>query len=549
MNLDQITIEIRPRTAWEALDLGLLMARRWWWPLMKVWLIVSFPVLLIALLIPTEKWWISALVIWWFKPIYERPLLHILSHAVFNDLPSTRNTLQQFPKQALAQIFLSLSWRRFSPTRAMDLPVLQLEGLRAGRRQDRLAILHREDSAPAGWISVLGLLLEISLWLGLITLIWAFIPRELNIEWVGLFFDGESSELIELQIVLWYCALALTAPFYTACGFSLYLNRRIKLEAWDIDIAFRRIANKRHAATIAPLIGALLIGLSAFFVDAPIHTYADEQPAAEQQTTKIESDEKSEEYKGEPVADLPLGDYQELNRESAQESIKDVKQQSEFSRKEIQRRLKQHEEDEDEEVNEEFWDKFFDSLRDFKGFVAAASLLEILLWLAVLALIGLLVYRYRNWLAAQFVRVAPQPVVRSKPVTLFGMDVTRESLPENIGDSALTLLRAGDARAALALLYRASLFQLIHAGVEIHDGHTEGECVQLARNYFAHAKNINARGQQDSRIDYFAQLTRIWQQLAYGHVAPEKQLAEQLCDTWNSSWLHPSANTSAGGVK
>ncbi len=557
MNLDQITIEIRPRTAWEALDLGLLMARRWWWPLMKVWLIVSFPILLIALLIPTDKWWISALVIWWFKPIYERPLLHILSHAVFNDLPTTRSTLKQFPTQALTQIFLSLTWRRFSPTRSMDLPVLQLEGLRAARRQDRLAILHREDSAPAGWISVLGLLLEISLLVGLITLIWAFIPRELNIEWVGLFFDSESSELIELQLILWYSALGLTAPFYAACGFALYLNRRIKLEAWDIDIAFRRIVNKRRAPAVAPLIGVLLIGLSAFFADAPIPAYADVESAPEQQiapthenerelSAQLPQEDTSAEYKDEPVVDLPLGEYQELNRDTAQQGIKDVMQQSEFSRKEIQRRLKQNKED---EVDEEFWDKFFDSLRDFKGFVAAASLLEILLWLAVLAIIGLLVYRYRAWLAAQFVRIAPQPVARSKPVTLFGMDVTRESLPENISESALGLLRTGDTRAALALLYRASLFQLIHQGVDVHDGHTEGECVQLVRDHFAQTKNINTRALQEVRIDYFARLTRMWQQLAYGHVAPETQVAEQLCDTWNNSWLHQTGTNSAGEVK
>lgn len=539
MNLDQITIEIRPRTAWEALDLGLLMARRWWWPLMKAWLIVSAPVLMIALLIPTDKWWISALVIWWFKPIYERPLLHILSHAVFNDLPSTHSTLQQLPKQALTQIFLSLSWRRFSPTRSMDLPVLQLEGLSAARRQDRLAILHREESAPAGWISVLGLLLEISLWLGLITLIWAFIPRELNIEWAGLFFDSESTTLIELQIFLWYCALTLTAPFYVACGFALYLNRRIKLEAWDIDIAFRRIVNKRRAPGLQSVVGALLIGMSVFFADTPTQVYANEQPSTEREAIKTDTG------KDEPVADLPLGDYQELNRDTAQQAIKEVKQQSEFSRKEIQRRIKWHEEEE-EDVDEEFWDNFFDSLRDFKGFVAAASLLEILLWLAVLTLIGLLVYRYRNWLAAQFVRIAPQPVVRSKPVTLFGMEVTRESLPDNISESALALLRNGNTRAALALLYRASLFQLIHQGVEIHDGHTESECVQLALNYFAQAKNSNIRAQPGSHVDYFARLTRTWQQLAYGHVAPDTHSAEQLCESWNSSWLHLSSNTTGG---
>ena len=120
MNLDQVTVEIRPRSAWEALDLGLLMARRWWWPMMKLWLIVSLPVLAIALLIPAGYWWISAILIWWLKPIYERPLLHILSHAVFNELPDTRSTLKAFPSFAFKQIMLSLSWRRLSPTRCMD---------------------------------------------------------------------------------------------------------------------------------------------------------------------------------------------------------------------------------------------------------------------------------------------------------------------------------------------------------------------------------------------------------------------------------------------
>ena len=92
MNLDQVTIEIRPRSAWEAVDLGLLMAKRWWLPMMKVWLLVSLPLFAITLLIPERWFWWGALLLWWMKPLLERPLLHILSRAVFNDLPSTGST-------------------------------------------------------------------------------------------------------------------------------------------------------------------------------------------------------------------------------------------------------------------------------------------------------------------------------------------------------------------------------------------------------------------------------------------------------------------------
>lgn len=550
MNLDQVTLEIRPRTAWEAVDLGLLMARRWWLPMTKAWLIVSLPLLIIALLIPADTWWISALLIWWFKPVYERPLLHILSRAVFNDLPDTRHTLKAFSSFAFKQWFLSLSWRRLSPTRSMDLAVLQLEGLSGSRRQERLGVLHREDSSPANWMSFFGLMMELALWMGMITLIWAFIPRELNIEWAGLFFDNDSTQLIELKIILWYCALALTAPFYVASGFALYLNRRVKLEAWDIDIAFRRIANKRNASSTLS-VAALVLGL--IIAGATEKTYANEPLTAEQPITEQSVSEHLPEMEspadtGEPVEDKPLGEYRELNRDTAHDAINNVMQQSEFSRKEKVSSIKwDTPEDEEDDEPSKLGEKIFKFLSNFEGFIAAASLLEILLWLGVIALIAFVFYRYRHWLAAQFVRIKPAQVVREKPATLFGMDVTRESLPHDISHSALALLRVGNERAALALLYRASLFQLIHTGVDIQDGHTEGECVQLMRDHFKHTSTITKTNLNHiPRIDYFALLTRVWQQLAYGHQSPDIQVAEHLCSEWNKCWLGQAAN---GGVQ
>jgi len=537
MNLDQVTLEIRPRSAWEAVDLGLLMAKRWWLPMMKIWLLVSFPFFMFTLLIPDNWFWIGALFMWWLKPVLERPLLHILSHAVFNDLPDTRSTFKLFPSLALKHIFSSLTWRRLSPTRSMDLPVLQLEGLSGARRQDRLGVLHREDSSPASWISFMGLALEVFLWIGIISFIWALIPREIDIEWANFFFDQESSNLHLLQLSIWYFALSLTAPFYVACGFALYLNRRIKLEAWDIDIAFRRIVNKRSTVNVLPsLLLTLTLALGIFAADAQRSAYADDQlPAVEK------SAETTEEYSGEAVIDKPLGEFTEIDRTQAQESIKAVLQQSEFSRKEMQRTLKADEPKEDEEPST-FWKKLFKFLDNFEGFVAAASLLEILLWLAVLALIGFVFFRYRHWLAAQFVRIKPTPTPKAKPVTLFGMDVTRESLPEDISTNALKLLQAGDMRAALALLYRASLFHLVHSGVDIHDGHTERECAELMREHFA--KNSAAQ----TRVTYFVALTREWQRLAYGHLLPTAEKAQYLCANWNSCWLQQSNNASAQGA-
>lgn len=524
MNLDQLTLEVRPRTAWEAVDLGLLMAKRWWLPMMKIWFLASLPFFIMALCIPAHYFWLSFLLLWWFKPLYERPLLHILSRAVFNELPDTRNTVKLFPALVRTQFFLSLTLRRFSPTRSMDLPVLQLEGLAKASRQARLSVLHREDSAPASWLSFVGILLEIFLAVGMMSFIWSMIPREVEVEWANFFFDQEHAPLLHLKLTLWYVALGLTAPFYVACGFALYLNRRVKLEAWDIDIAFRRIANKRlgTANQMAFLCaGALSLCL---LVDSSTHAYANEQP----------------EY-----LDQPLGDYSDINREQAQESIARVIQQAEFSRTETKRRLSFVEKEEENNWFFEFFKKhfgdFFERLKEFNGFSLIAKLLEILLWSAVLLLVALMVYRYRHWLTAQFVRVSPSGKAHSIPRTLFGMDVTQASLPDDIGNSALHLLQQDDSRAALSLLYRASLFQLIDKGVDIHDGHTEGECVQLMRELLTTQsvdnKHANDKNKAHIQIEYFAELTRHWQKLAYGHQLPDRSVAEDLCRQWNPCWL------------
>jgi len=35
-------------------------------------------------------------------------------------------------------------------------------------------------------------------------------------------------------------AVAFLEPFYVAAGFGMYINRRVELEAWDIEQEFRR---------------------------------------------------------------------------------------------------------------------------------------------------------------------------------------------------------------------------------------------------------------------------------------------------------------------
>ncbi|MBK8188759.1 MAG: hypothetical protein IPK77_16735 [Cellvibrio sp.] len=521
MNLDQITIEIRPRSAWEAVDLGVLMARRWWSPMMKIWFIVSLPFFLLSLLFPQEKLVWAAVFIWWFKPLYERPLLYFLSHAVFNEMPDLRSTLKNCISLFFKQFFLSLTWRRFSFSRSMDLPVLQLEGLTGGRRQERLMVLHREDSAPSGWLHILGFLLEIFVAMGVMSVAWVLVPNEINIDWANVFWDRNSNLADYLLHLTAYVAMWLMAPFYVACGFSLYLNRRIKLEAWDLDIAFRRIVSKRQ---LSQLLSIFFVVFCFGCVDSQSPVYAQDEPVYQ---TAAEESAVDSEILGEPT---------HLHRESSKKSIEDLMQQDEFSHKETVKRLRLKDQDEDESTFIRWLIEWLD--RSDVESLGLGSMFELLLWVAFFVLVIIFVYRYRHWLSAQFVRVGSAPPAKEKPVTLFGMDVRRESLPDDVNAAAKALLQAGDHRAALALLYRASLAHLIYSGIEIEDGFTELECLKIMKFDLPKlARTKEDAEYAESRIEYFSLLTSVWRRLAYGHLLPDERELLQLCSSWNQCWL------------
>ena len=51
--------------------------------------------------------------------------------------------------------------------------------------------------------------------------------------------QGDWQWLEHLSNLLYALVLVVWEPVYVACGFTLYLNRRTELEAWDIELVFR----------------------------------------------------------------------------------------------------------------------------------------------------------------------------------------------------------------------------------------------------------------------------------------------------------------------
>jgi hypothetical protein len=149
MRLSDATVAIRPRSSWEAMDLGVLMSQQHRRLLMTSWAIVTLPLFAMLTLLLWDSPSLAVLIFWWLKPAYERLPLYILSKALFGETPTLKQALREFPRLLKPQLLASLTWRRLSLSRSFLLPVVQLEGLDGTARQQRLQVLLQRNAGAA----------------------------------------------------------------------------------------------------------------------------------------------------------------------------------------------------------------------------------------------------------------------------------------------------------------------------------------------------------------------------------------------------------------
>jgi hypothetical protein len=136
--------------------------------------------------------------------------------------------------------------------------------------------------------------------------------------------------------------------------------------------------------------------------------------------------------------------------------------------------------------------------------------------------IVLIVYLLRRF-RGPLMKLGRGKETESAPEVMFGLDVSPESLPDDVPAQVMLLWHDNRQRDALGLLYRASLSRLIdqHA-LTFKSSHTEAECAAL----------VKTRG-IISLSSYFTGLTRAWCHLAYGHELPQQDTIQKLCDGWS----------------
>lgn len=168
----------------------------------------------------------------------------------------------------------------------------------------------------------------------------------------------------------------------------------------------------------------------------------------------------------------------------------------------------------------------------FKWFAGVG---RVFFWTVILLLLGLLgVFIVRT---ARGYRYEGRTRVPDAPTHVRELDIRPESLPRDIGATALKLWEGNDHRGALALLYRGLLSRLVHGhGVPIRESSTEADCLTLA------VPRLDA-----SAASYTAGLVRVWQQAIYGAREPATQDVRTLCTRFDGTFP-ASADPSAAQV-
>ncbi len=239
MQVDALAVDLRPRSMMEASDLGVRLvqsrSREVWGCFAPVFLVV----LAVALSTIEIAPWLPVAIVFWLKPWMDRSLLFVMSRAVFGDSTRFADLWREQRTVWWGQLVRTLTLGRLSPWRSFTQPVYQLEGQRGSASSKR----RRQVLRGKKWAALL-------MHAGFHHLEWIFL---LSLFVLGILFEPSGHRnfinawlqqggiVSALTVTAGYAAVVLIVePFYVAAGFAMYLNRRVELEAWDIEQEFRR---------------------------------------------------------------------------------------------------------------------------------------------------------------------------------------------------------------------------------------------------------------------------------------------------------------------
>ena len=233
MKAEQLQLALRPRRSFEAVDLGVRMAQRARPSLLRAWLPLALLLVVACGATIEVEPWLPSLLLWWFEPWLDRTLLDIYARQAFGEETSFNDAWQARRRAPWLPMIERLTWLRLSFWRAYSTPVTQLEGQSGAARRKRVRAIVRAHWGPAMLLQFSCILIELFLVLGMFALFPLLTP--------GLRFHGQPwifTDSLAANCMLFAihaAAVLFIEPCYVAGGFAMYLNRRVELEAWDVE--------------------------------------------------------------------------------------------------------------------------------------------------------------------------------------------------------------------------------------------------------------------------------------------------------------------------
>ncbi|SMC27080.1 protein of unknown function [Andreprevotia lacus DSM 23236] len=551
MQLEALQIDIRPGSHAAAIDLGQPLLRRYWRSVYLAWWLpwLALALLLWAILPRDDLAW-GTLAMWWLRPLFDRLPLYILSREVFGEHVTAWQALRAWPRQLGGWLRFLTIWRPFMVGRGLYAPIWMLEGARGKfALQRRRALGARGAYGAASWFGVaclhFTLVFELAAY-GLVAM-FAITPDDMSaLEALGKYLV--QPEVVALAGHISYVlADGLIGPVYSAGCFTLYLRRRAELEGWDIELALRRMAQRR-ARLLKPLGSAVaaLLCAAVFMLPQPRAHAAEPVLSASRPAVVPAAHAASGAADGQ--CELPSyvtaqqkerGTAHDAEQDAVRRDLETVRASEDFRTWKCELRWVEKKRDIKAGKDSESWlYRFLRWLFDRDGpsrsrdsnsgiGLGSADMLKLVLVAGLVGLLAWLLWRNRERLSVLLASVKVRPPL---PDEICGLDIRPESLPDDVPAGVRRLWGEGRQRDALALLYRATVSRLAHDhALELHAGDTEGDVLRAGRRA-AEAQRLPAQA-----LDACRDVTEIWSAAAYADQWPVAERLEQVLQRWRSA--------------